>query len=175
LQRVDAPLSKTPFEGNPLWRDSAASVVAFSDRDVWLATGNDLARFDGTSWTLQGVRAAKLWGRSSTDLWAVSEGPSPEPHGQHVRAHFDGVSWTNFAPPNGAFIINSYIDEELSIGGCDQYFWLTKDNQLSIFDGKTWTNSYLDGPYRAAVWGESPEALIVGGLRGGLMRKTPSP
>ena len=174
LEKIPTALTDGPREDGKATSNHVTSVVAFSKQDVWLGSGSEMAHFDGANWTILDVPAAKLWGRSSSDLWAISDYSYPDY--RYVVSHFDGTSWTKHSPPSDFPLLPlSYADEGSSIGGCDNYFWISRRNQLSVFDGSTWTASYLDGPFDAAVWGQSPDALIAGGLRAGIMRNGPLP
>jgi hypothetical protein len=72
------------------------AVHAFDSNDVWVTTGGEVIRFDGSSWgsweflfddindtTFGGVK--KFWGTSSSDLWCVSKTGN--------IFHYDGITW----------------------------------------------------------------------------------
>lgn len=131
--------------------------------DVWIATGADSERFDGTSWTVCGARCTtaspirSVWGLASNNIWAVGAAPGGADIGQTV--HYDGTSWT-LSP--GPVQINSIwgtaANNVWAVGGSGAiYRW----------DGTIWspvtspTTQTLFG-----VWGTASNNVWAVGLAG---------
>jgi len=99
------------YDGEQLSRVSedvgAISVHAFTARDVWVATGpdetrSDLLHYDGSKWQSLNVRAIKVWGTSSKNLWVV-ELPDDDNSAAFSLSHFDGTTWTKHRPAEDTF------------------------------------------------------------------------
>ena len=84
-------LVSTPF-------DKPLHVWAASERDVWVADKDHLARFDGSRWVGVLEARGRMFGSGSDDLWALDDGAlwhiTPDP-----RAKPDVVGFAAPAPP----------------------------------------------------------------------------
>ncbi len=134
------------FDGH-MWRTVSAdcqatggNVVDFAftpDGSVWAATGNDLARFDGQSWTRYSQHVAWLAVTPDGMLWAPGWAGA---QGSNYLARFDGTNWT--------------VIEQRSVGrlfvGSDGSLWATQGRaqHLARFNGRTWE----DIPYPPSTW-----------------------
>jgi len=169
------------YDGAQLSRVSedvgATSIKAFTAKDVWVATGIDQSRadllhYDGVKWKSMGVPALHVWGTSSQNLWVV-EDPGDNTVG-YFMSHFDGTTWTKYRPRENTFSSqypSQYGQNMSQMGGCDDYLWVSEGNRINLFDGKKWSTIMRDGPFNGAIWGRSPDALVVAGHRGGLIRR----
>jgi len=48
---------------------------------------------------------------------------------------------------------------------------VSDDTRVNLFDGKRWSTIMEGGPFFGVIWGKSPNALVVGGDKGGLIRR----
>jgi hypothetical protein len=82
-------------------------IYAFSAQDIW-AANTVCEHWDGLKWTfygstrgyLGGFRIRKLWGKSSSDLYAVGEEGNIQ--------HYDGTSWQKLASGTTADLLDVY-------------------------------------------------------------------
>lgn len=163
------------YDGTQLSRVSddvgAASVHAFTAKDVWVSTNTDLLHYDGAEWHSLSVPALHVWGTSSQDLWIVEDPQHSEPY---FVSHFDGANWTKYRPQASPYSYPpQYGQNRSQLGGCDNYFWITESDRVNLFDGKQWSTIMRDGPSNGAIWGKSPDALVVVGEYGGVNRRAP--
>ena len=74
------------------------SLWAVAHDDVWLAN-QQILEWNGTTWIDHTPTSApagvyyRIWGRSSTDLWATYQTMIPQ-----TVLHWDGSSWTDRTP-----------------------------------------------------------------------------
>src|SRR5262245_21016216 len=104
---VSAAIARwTPARAAPINGPSGeiAGIWGSSASDVFAATlSGDIARYDGTAWTILKTNAGSLQGihgSSATDVWAVnSEGEI---------WHYNGTTWTSDIPPRRVPLIGVY-------------------------------------------------------------------
>jgi ligand-binding sensor domain-containing protein len=134
------------FDGQT-WRTVSAgcdtiggNVVDFAltpDGSVWAATGLDLVRFDGQSWTGYGRHVSSLAVTPDGTLWAHGwEGAQ----GSDYLARFEGTDWT---------VIDKRPAGQLFVGP-DGSLWSSQGwpQHLARFDGQTWSGL----PYPPSTW-----------------------
>ena len=155
----------------------AVSVQAFSAKDVWVTVGKSQSSFGllhydgGPAWQWLGVPALHVWGTSSKNLWIVEDTLDG---GGYFMSHFDGATWTKYRPAENTFSAqypSEYGGNMSRMAGCDDYLWVSEENRINLFDGRQWSTILRGGPARGAIWGRSPNALVVAGQHRGLMRR----
>jgi hypothetical protein len=106
------------------------SVVAFSPTDVWIAgttgTAALLEHFNGTSWQQETLPSSitatdgveLIAGLSDSDIWAFSVNSEAQP----VLANWNGSSWTTYASPIPASLVQITFLRSAAIS--PNYVWL---------------------------------------------------
>lgn len=91
---------KTYSSCDPVDYSSIRSITAFDSNNIIFMTGGSIIKYDGTNYKIDCTirplitgQLNKLWGSSSSDLYAVGNGGN--------IAHWDGVKWTKIESPIG--------------------------------------------------------------------------
>lgn len=134
-----------------IWGPNASSIftVTFS---------GDIARYDGTSWTVQKQDAGSLQGihgSSASDAWAVNA--------EGLIWHYDGATWTSTAAPRRVALIGVYALSPTNV------FVVGDSGSVFRYNGTTWTQ--LTGVPNATrplytVWAASATDVYAGGASG---------
>ncbi|MCA9620589.1 MAG: hypothetical protein KC731_16315 [Myxococcales bacterium] len=119
----------------------------FAPDDLWLVGGDQLARYDGSTWTVTvlsdedpGIEdVVSIWGSSPSDVWVVGS--------QSTAAHFDGTSWQRMIAGDGE---NSVV---WGSGPDDVY--LSGIFGMAHWDGSSWQDLEVDWYSGSAegIWG----------------------
>ncbi|MEJ5306669.1 MAG: hypothetical protein WHV63_12175, partial [Ignavibacteria bacterium] len=149
---------------NPVDYPPFRSIIAFSDTEIVLTSGGSIGWFNGrTNRTDCGIRPLltgainKLWGSSSSDLYAVGNNGN--------IAHWDGVRWRKiesgtdvdlldvWGTPDGKVVwvsgrvdlsksvLIKIVDGQANIVFEDHYPWQIKKGRISGGILSIWTNS----------------------------------
>ena len=141
-----------------VWGSDARNVFAVGDGGVVLQLANG-------AWTMTVASSADLygvWGSSASDVFAVDRGiPLVQPAAVH---HFDGASWTAFAP-QPVLPSNTSLRAICGTrsGSIDKLIVVGSGGYAAVFDGSTWTSSTPVAPPLNSVWcNNASDAFAVG-------------
>jgi hypothetical protein len=119
----------------------------FAPNDLWLVGGNELARYDGSAWTITVLSdedpgiddVVAIWGSSPSDVWAVGS--------QSTAAHFDGTSWQRMIAGSG--------ENEVVWGSGPDDVYLSGVFGMAHWDGSSWQDLEPDWNSGSAegIWG----------------------
>src|SRR5262249_22604227 len=118
---------RVAYQGGPIgevvgmWGPNATNVFAVTFE-------GEIARYDGTSWSLSQSGAGTLQGitgTSATDVWAVNA--------EGRIWHFNGSAWTNRASPRGGGLYAIHAVNATSA------FAVGDSGTVLRFDGTNWT------------------------------------
>ncbi|MBW2457987.1 MAG: hypothetical protein JRI68_26005 [Deltaproteobacteria bacterium] len=119
----------------------------FAPNDLWLVGGNQLARYDGSSWTLTtlsdeepGIEdVVEIWGSAPDDVWVVGS--------QSTAAHFDGSTWQRYiaAGTDNSVVWGSGPDDVYVSGIFDLAHW--NGTEWQELDPGWWSGS------AEGIWG----------------------
>jgi len=139
--------SETQLETSVMMLDA----WGFSPDDLWLVGGTQLARYDGSAWTVTDLAdddpgiedVVGIWGSSPTDVWVVGS--------QSTAAHFDGTSWQRqLAGDSSNAVIWGSGPDDVYISGTFE---------MAHYDGTTWEE--LDPSWNSSaaegIWGFAPD------------------
>jgi len=117
---------------------------------VWLAIGQQLHHFDGSTWAYVAQPGAELWGlaaASPSDAWAV--GSSGD------MLHWDGSAWTT---GNQAHALYGMWASSATNA------WVASSSGLLHCDGQTWASAPGVAGFFWNVWGTSANNVYAVGL-----------
>jgi len=148
-----APINGPSGEIAGIWGPSANDVFA-------VTFSGDIARYNGTSWTVQKTDAGSLQGihgSSASDVWAVTiEG---------AIWHYNGTTWTSTTAPRRVALIGVYAVDASNV------FVAGDSGSVFRYNGTSWTQ--LSGiPSTTAtrplytVWAASPTDVYAAGASG---------
>lgn len=152
-------------QGGSMFLDRLDALDGSASNDVYLAgEGNQLARFDGSSWEfvsdlrVTGNDLSGIWGFSSWDVWASGE--------YETTVHFDGSAWSaveNAGSEHLGALWGSAPDNLYAVGG---------EGRILRYDGFTWSEVVhgLTTESLGSIWGTSASDIWVGGSEGTLLR-----
>lgn len=126
------------------------SIAIDSLGNKWIGTGNGLAKFDGTTWTVYNDSNSGLPGNEITSIAIDGSGNKWIGAGEDGLAKFDGTSWTDY---NQMFGLRNYGITSIAIDNSGTiWIGLLEEGGLVKFDGINWTrydsyNSGLPGSY----------------------------
>ncbi|MBD3225341.1 MAG: hypothetical protein GF313_11460 [Caldithrix sp.] len=112
-----------------------------------------------------------IWGSSANDVYVG--GDAAGTYGPTLSAmwHYNGENWKRLKihdNEGGDILLNSFQDI-IGFGENDIYF--VGSRIIVHFDGKRWTETYLDDDASLyAIWGASPDDIWTGGLDGKLFQ-----
>ncbi len=142
-------------------------------------SARNVAQWDGTQWLALGAGVdldvnTLAYDATNAVLLAggrASSGGFGGGSGNNAIMQWDGTSWTEFAPVQGAFpeveLIEVLDDGRVVVGGTFEGIDQSTSSHLAIYDGQGWSNwgSAPDGPVQAVVQDESGR-YCIGGLFG---------
>lgn len=173
-------------------------IFARSSTEVWLCAGEEVLRYDGTSFQAMDVSAvglgslSDLWASSPNDLWIVGD--------QAILGHYDGTRWTGTragspfnvsvwgSGPSDVYALGTFdlvhydgttwTNVDIHAGGDDARVfgtsasdvWVSGSSELNHFDGMTWTTVETTGFVGdiSAIWGPAPNDLWGVGSAGAI-------
>ena len=150
-----APINGPSGEIAGIWGPSASDVFA-------VTFSGDIARYDGTSWTVQKTDAGSLQGihgSSASDVWAVTA--------EGTIWHYNGTTWTSTTPPRQVALIGVYAVNASNV------FVVGDSGSVFRYNGTSW--SQLNGVPNVTrplytVWAASPTDVYAGGASGVVYR-----
>ncbi|NGO07574.1 hypothetical protein G5C60_07890 [Streptomyces sp. HC44] len=141
---------------NSVW--GAGSVRVAGAPTKWVPA---VSHWDGQSWKT--TKFADMEGnlvaldvRNENDIWAVGHGDD-----QPLAMHYDGTTWRE-VPLTGTSNMDS-LREVFSNGPND--VWINSGEQMSHWDGKTWTRHDISAAPQAAVSFSSYGGQVYVGVR----------
>jgi hypothetical protein len=159
----------TPARAAPINGPSGeiAGMWGSSPSDVFAVTfSGDIARYDGTKWTVQKTDVGGLQGihgSSASDVWAVTG----EANGEGMIWHYNGASWTSTTPPRRVALIGVYALNASNV------FAVGDSGTAFRYDGTKWTQlTGIPNPTRPlyTVWAASPTDVYAAGASGVVYR-----
>ena len=155
----------TPTRAAPINGPSGeiAGIWGPNPSDVFAVTfSGDIARYNGTSWTVQKTDAGSLQGihgSSSSDVWAVS--------GEGAIWHYNGTTWSSTTPPRKVALIGVYAVSPTNV------FVVGDSGSVFRYNGTSWTQ--LTGVPNSTrplytVWAASATDVYAGGASGVVYR-----
>jgi len=160
-------LMRVPFTGScsAVMYPTIRAIYAFSENNIWFARGGSLVHYDGTNYyndcsinSLLTGSINKLWGSSSSDLYAVGN--------NGLIAHYDGRSWSK--QESGT---NVDLNDIYGLDGSHVWAVGTEgDYSRSVilyYDGKSWNKLY-EGSYYGfnSIWTERQTRIYITGDSG---------
>jgi uncharacterized protein (TIGR02145 family) len=130
------------------------SIAIDSLGNKWIGTGNGLAKFDGTTWTVYNDSNSGLPGNEITSIAIDGSGNKWIGAGEDGLTKFDGTSWTDY---NQMFGLRNYGITSIAIDNSGTiWIGLLEEGGLVKFDGTNWTrydsyNSGLPGSYVSSI------------------------
>lgn len=119
--------------------DSRRGIIeADRNKDIWVASGNELAKFVGTQWITYQVPDSLLFQDNIQGIVFDENNNLWIPNGSFGVVKFDGIQFTEFKHPSmEGYVANFHGGEQDNDG---KIWQLNSQAHLSSFDGEEWTS-----------------------------------